>query len=170
MYVHIYNTESVLYIFMYIVPMQINEVNFHFTNTVTLLLSFASSCLFAFFFFILHLTNFSLSCVSPSLPSLWRRFSSKPLPHSSTFYMALVRSTYPEGLQPSEFRWRIFPPLYSPSFYTNGACGQGVIEEDFFSFHCTLVCSQDMFKKKKKGQLPPLRSGNSSLSNRNWGI
>lgn len=139
---------------MYIVPMQIDEVNFHFTKSVTLLLSFASSCIFAFFF-ILHQIHFSLSCVSPSLPSLWRRFSSKPLPHSGTFYMALARSTYPEGLQPSEFRWRIFPPLYSPSFYTNGACGQGVFEGDFFFFSLhTGMLSRYVFFKKRASSRP----------------
>lgn len=121
-----------------------------------------------FFLKPLSQTHFSLSYISPSPPSLRRRFSSKPLSHSSTFYMALARSTYPEGLQPSEFRWRIFPPLYSPSFYTNGECGQGIIEGDFFSLHCTQVRSQDVVEKKarkKKGQLLLLRSGNSNVSN-----
>lgn len=140
---------------MYIVPMQIDEVNFHFTKNCHFTPIF---CILLHFciLFILHQTHFSLSCVSPSLPSLWRSFSSKPLPQSSTFYMALARSTYPEGLQPSEFRWRIFPPLYSPSFYTNGACGQGVIEGDFFLFiahwYALKICKK---KKKEKASSRP---------------
>lgn len=104
------------------------------------------------------LTSFSYSCfssithtflylphVSPSLP----RFSSKPLSHSSTFYVPPVRSTYPKGLPSSEFRWRIFPPLYSPSFYSDAERGfrWGV----FFWSHA--------LEMWRKGHLPLLRSG-----------
>lgn len=92
---------------------------------------FAFSCPHIFLSYITDtfLTFLRLSITAISLEEILI----KALPHSSTFYMALARSTYPEGLQPSEFRWRIFPPLYS-LFFTQMEHADRVLLKGIFFF------------------------------------